>query len=409
MFDTKASGIVIPWDEKEIEKLEEFKTGKWTKRIQEDLIPTNGNRSKIVSFIHENYPTAVDRLKELEERLNEKFTGKKEIIKMIIVCAIAQQPLLLVGPPGTAKSLLITRFCEGLGITRTGDQTVFQYLLHSFTEPDEILGPVEIGKLQANPPQFARFRNGSITDAEVIFLDEVFKANSAILNALLTIINERRVYEGGASLKAKARLIYGASNRPPTRKQLEDAEAFYERFIIRMESLPIEKDYSTNKKLLQDLMQKSWENEVKELRGGYDPVKTKIEPVACLNDILLCNRAAAELYGGSNLKDPEIEDFLDDYLNLAATLDDLGKKKDYCSIDDRKIVRLFLVARAHAVFHKRRPCVDDLEVCKHTWKDEGSKVPLHKAVGDFMSEIKKKRKINPNVNPVPPVIPGGQP
>jgi hypothetical protein len=85
MFDTKASGIVIPWDEKEIEKLEKFNTREWTKRIQEDLIPTNGNRSEIVDFIHNNYSTSVNRLKKLEDRLNEIFEGKKEIIKMISV------------------------------------------------------------------------------------------------------------------------------------------------------------------------------------------------------------------------------------------------------------------------------------------------------------------------------------
>ncbi|MCP4147676.1 MAG: AAA domain-containing protein, partial [bacterium] len=259
---------------KGIHDLKNFSSMEWTERIQKYLTPSprlhaQQQREQIVRIINSIYPKSVKRLQLLEKRLQEIFVKKDEIIKMIIVSAIAQQPLLIIGPPGTAKSLLISRFCEGLGVTRTGKeknnkkmQTVFQYLLHSFTEPDEIMGPVEIEKLKKEPPEFVRFRDGSITDSEVIFLDEVFKTNSAILNALLTIINERRVYEGGISLKAKARLIFGASNKPPTRKQFEELEAFYERFIIRMQSLPIEKHYTAaDDNNMDALLKNSWSNE----------------------------------------------------------------------------------------------------------------------------------------------------
>lgn len=392
MFVTKAPET-IPWSE--IDNLDKFKTREWTKRIQEDLIPSpdkynQSQREEMIRQINKYYLTSKDRLKKLETRLNEIFVCKEKIIKMIIVCAIAQQPLLLIGPPGTAKSLLITRFCEGLGITRSGEentgQSVFQYLLHSFTEPDEILGPVRIDSLQdKDNPRFERFRKGSITDAEVIFLDEVFKANSAILNALLTIINERRVYEGGLFHPTKARLIYGASNKPPTQKQLEDLEAFYERFIIRIESTLIEKGFTKEEREnLNRLIVKSWQNEVTELRGGYDPDKAKIDQVACLNDILLCNRAIAELWGGANLENDEIKNFLEHYLKLITILD--REEKEYCDIDDRKMVRLFVVVRAHALYNLGRPTIEDLIVCQHIWKDVESKARLKTVVEKFIKE-----------------------
>ncbi|MEE8524851.1 MAG: AAA family ATPase, partial [Thermoanaerobaculia bacterium] len=364
-------------------------------------------RERVTRHLEANLGPALARLKKLEAELNSLFIAKQEIIKMVIVSAIANQPMLLIGPPGTAKSKIILKFCEGLGVGRVGESadgegavavghpdperpthSVFQYLLHGFTEPDEILGPVLIEKLRQDKPEFRRLREGSITDAEVIFLDEVFRANSAILNALLSVINERQVFEGGQAIPAKVRMIYGASNSTPSGRQLQDLRAFYERFILRMEStfVPMDTDGESGgpSPERQELLRRGWAGEVRDLRASYRPQRAAMEPVSCLNDVLLLNRAVCELWGGEKIDDLDI---LPIYQRLVATLSG-GDILD-CVIDDRKFIRLFLVVRAHALYeHQGPPRVDDLIVLKHTWDDVDSKVSLGQTVTKFIDAVK---------------------
>lgn len=401
----KKSSDPTKFDWNEIDDPQKFGTLQWRDRILQDLTvceagsrQTNLSRARaVLDLLNKHTPTALTRLKGLESRLNNMFTNKSEIIRMVIVAAIAQQPMLLIGPPGTAKSKIIMRFCEGLGVSRAGStngketapDSWFQYLLHSFTEPDEILGPVKLQSLQGDSPTFERFHEGSITEADVVFLDEVFKANSAILNSLLTIINERHVYEGGVPRPARARLIYAASNATPTPQQLKELRAFYERFIIRMESnvIPIEFRNGGPTPERQELLKRGWEGEVRELRAGYDPVRAAMEPVACLNYILFLNRAVTELWGGDNLDDPQIHGILHHYHDLVTTLG--GGSEPICTIDDRKFIRLFLVVRAHALYDRNGPPVlDDLRVLKHIWDDTNSVTELRDAVTNFINSRK---------------------
>jgi MoxR-like ATPase len=389
----------FPWEE--INNLEKFRSPEWTDRILHGLSVyepystrvDHDRRNTVVELLHKHSQTVVNRLNSeekqgLEQQLKKMFVGKDEIIKMVIVCAIAQQPMLLVGSPGTAKSKIITRFCEGLGVGRIGQEntknTWFQYLLHGFTEPDEILGPVDLALLR-DEKRFVRYRQGSITESEVIFLDEVFKANSAILNALLTIINERRVYEGGSTHRAKARIIYGVSNAPPTPRQLEELRAFYERFIIRMESsfIPLSFSQGGPSQERVRLLKEGWKGEVGELRAGYDPAESALSPVACLNDILFCNRAVTELWGGENLEDTEIQGILNHYHNLVTALG--GGDAPACTIDDRKFIRLFLVVRAHALYtHNGAPTIGDLCILRHIWDDLSGKERVAEVVNNFI-------------------------
>lgn len=378
----------VGWPWHEVGDLAKFRGAEWRTRLLSGLpIPHQ--------LLREKSQPVVNRLKGVAEELERQLVGKGRIIRMILVAAIAQQPMLLVGPPGTAKSRIITRFCELLGIgrvdTRRGSETCFQYLLHSFTEPDEILGLVDLQALKGerdgkrSRPRFRRLRRGSITDADVIFLDEVFKANSAILNSLLTLINERRVYEGGVSLRTRARLIFGACNEPPSARQMEELRAFYSRFIIRMRSEPVDariEDDGGPSEERRELLRRGWKSEVRDLRAGYDPQAAALESIACLNDILFCNRAVTELWGGDDLGNSEIKEFVDHYHRLVAVLPE-------GLIDDRKFIRLFLVARAHALFPENRtPTLDDLCVLQHAWDGLNEEELLAQTVTKYIQQKK---------------------
>ena len=377
----------FPWDE--VADLRKFDTPEWTARLLDDMdVRAPGGAPAIVECIQRVKTHCIKRLQELEKQLNNRFIEKDHLIRMVIVCAIAHQPMLLVGKPGTAKSKIIVRFCEGLGLGRQRQggthHTLFQYLLNAFTEPDEILGPVNIRALRDKVPKFRRLREGTITEAEVIFMDEVFRANSAILNALLSVINERQVLEGDEVTRARARLIYGAANTTPNARQLDDLRAFYSRFVIRMESTFVSLAFDPGSgptPARQELLRRGWANEVDELRAGYRPEGSVMPQFACLNDILLLNRAVAELWDGADLSRHGA--FLGLYHNLVSVL--AGGEAPVCEIDDRKFVRLLAVLRAHSLYvHNGPPEKSDLVVLCHIWDDLDNKVRLAEEVGRFI-------------------------
>ena len=132
------------------------------------------------------------RINRFRESLGRFFVNKQEIIDLMCVAAIAQEPMLLIGPPGTAKSDLVVKFKDALGVEQ-GDY--FEYMLTRFTEPSEIIGAIDIKELRDG--KYIRRKEGKLPTAKLVFLDEIFKSNSAILNILLTIINERKFYQEG--------------------------------------------------------------------------------------------------------------------------------------------------------------------------------------------------------------------
>src|SRR5688572_6434 len=123
---------------------------------------------------------ARERLNDLRQRLGRFFVEKQELVDLMCVTMIAQEPLLIVGPLGTAKSDLVTKFCEALGL-EPGDY--FEYMLTKFTEPSELIGPIDLQRLKDG--SYIRKVTGKLPEARIAFLDEIFKSNSAILNTLL--------------------------------------------------------------------------------------------------------------------------------------------------------------------------------------------------------------------------------
>ncbi|MBI3724740.1 AAA family ATPase, partial [bacterium] len=171
------------------------------------------------------------RVNEMRKRLARYFVGKGELIDLMCTACVAQEPFLLVGPPGTAKSELVTKFCQALGLA---DGDYFEYMLTKFTEPSELLGPVDIAQLKEG--RYVRKVEMKLPTARVAFLDEIFKSNSAILNTLLTIINERKTYQDGRPVPVSLVMLFAATNRVP---EFEELAALRDRFALKAESSPV--------------------------------------------------------------------------------------------------------------------------------------------------------------------------
>src|SRR5947209_4703883 len=167
--------------------------------------------------------SVVDRLRgEVVEPLKNRFVGRDEVIDLIALALVAGEHLFLHGPPGTAKSALIRHFAQAVR------GRYFEYMLTRFSEPNEIFGPIDIGQLRDG--RVITVTTGMLPEAEFVFLDELFNANSAILNNLLTVLNER-VYRRGAETHELPMLsLFSASNHLPEDEALR---ALFDRFLLR--------------------------------------------------------------------------------------------------------------------------------------------------------------------------------
>jgi len=168
---------------------------------------------------------------EVVEPLRQRFVGRDEVIHLIAVAGVAREHLFLLGPPGTAKSALIRQFGQAL------QGRYFEYLLTRFSEPNEILGPINIAELREG--RVVTVTTGMLPEAEFVFLDELFNANSAILNNLLTVLNERVYRRGLETHHLPLVSLFSASNHLPEDEALR---ALFDRFLLRcpVKSLPRE-------------------------------------------------------------------------------------------------------------------------------------------------------------------------
>ena len=161
---------------------------------------------------------------------------KEQIIAMALLCAVTGENMFLLGPPGTAKSMVASRlkmvFKEGKS---------FDYLMSRFSTPDEIFGPISISRLK-NEDRYERLTAGYLPEADVVFLDEIWKAGPSIQNTLLTVINEHLFHNGGQIIRTPLKVLIAASNELPAKD--EGLEALWDRFLVRMVSNCIEKDTS---------------------------------------------------------------------------------------------------------------------------------------------------------------------
>lgn len=176
--------------------------------------------------LHVVDPTAADarmKLHDIERELGATFAERDREIRGVITALVAGEHVLLLGPAGTGKSALAQVLCAAID-----GGNYFEWLLSRFSVPEELFGPVSLDGLKHDA--FRRVTRGKLPEAHVGFLDEIFKANSAVLNSLLTILNERRFDNDGARHDVPIEMVIGASNELPEGPELG---ALFDRFLLR--------------------------------------------------------------------------------------------------------------------------------------------------------------------------------
>ena len=185
----------------------------------------------------------LERFKLLLQEMNRGIYEKNTEISLSLLAALAGESVILLGPPGVAKSMVARQLK-----TAFRDAQSFEYLMSRFSTPDEIFGPVSIQKLKTSDT-YERAVEGYLPTADVVFLDEIWKAGPAIQNTLLTVINEKIFRNGNREMHLPLKLLVAASNELPAKG--EGLEALWDRFVIRIESRPIKLEKNFRAMLLE--------------------------------------------------------------------------------------------------------------------------------------------------------------
>ncbi len=176
----------------------------------------------------------LEKLKSVIAELKSIFYERDELIEGAVCALLTSNHVIIIGPPGTAKSQLANELCS-----RVTGARYFQWLLTKFSTPEEIFGSVSLKGLEND--EYRRITTNKLPEAHIAFLDEIFKSSSSILNSLLTVINERVYFNGTEKIDTPLITLFGASNELPTDE--DELEALYDRFLVRFVVGYIEEDF----------------------------------------------------------------------------------------------------------------------------------------------------------------------
>jgi MoxR-like ATPase len=387
---------------------------------------------QIMGGVQEQIPiewvrTCAFRVHKMRNELRNNFVGSKDYINWLIATLIARENILLLGPPGIAKSQIATRIFDLLGLSlpevnenmlreklkdtksirswwsarekeEHKKQKYFHYLLGKFTQPEELFGPIEISLLKQGV--MSRVNFGLLTGPGVraAFLDEIFKASSSILNTLLSLINERQYFNWGGMVPADLMFVICASNEMPggfgssnwsISSGAEDFQllyAFLDRFPIRI-NVPTPSgtsDPNSKETQLTKASDKAIERESRRFSKGKE-FKERDTNMPCINDILLLGRYCLQHKAGENMpclfNDKELRKFERIFFSIAKALQQNGTKlssgRITWTISPRKLKSLYKIGLVHALvrddnFKDNAQIVSelgeaDLEVFNHIW------------------------------------------
>jgi MoxR-like ATPase len=299
---------------------------------------------------------SVDRLNKVLAHLKTTFVGKDDIIDLMGICLVGRENLFMLGPPGTAKSAMVKEMSKLL------QGNYFEYLLTRFTEPNELFGPFDIRKLRGG--DLVTNTEGMLPEASLIFLDELLNANSAILNSLLMVLNEKVFRRGRETRDIPSLMIIGASNHLPEDEALQ---ALFDRFLLRVQCNYVDPVH------LNEVLNAGWKLEQR---------KTEEVPTISADNIRQLQLKTAEV---------ELTAIRPAYIELIQKLRNAG-----VPVSDRRAVKLQRLIAASALLCKRTTAMlSDMWVLRYIWDTEEQVEVIAAIVNSAIESEKEQVNIHP--------------
>jgi MoxR-like ATPase len=297
--------------------------------------------------------------REVIDVLKQRFVGRDEVIDLIALAVVAGEHLFLYGPPGTAKSALIRQFA---GAVRG---RYFEYMLTRFSEPNEVFGPIDLVRLREGV--VATVTAGMLPEAEFVFLDELFNANSAILNNLLTVLNERIYRRGAETHRLPMLSLFSASNHLPEDEALR---ALFDRFLLRCHVENLKRE------AMPQLLAAGW---ALERLNGAETTLSAAELQALARQVYEVDLSAVtELYG-----------------DVVFKVRDLG-----IAFTDRRSIKVLKLLAASALLCGRTQATpSDLWVLRYVWDREEQIGPLAALVNGILKQHGGEEQAHPLASP----------
>jgi MoxR-like ATPase len=300
--------------------------------------------------------TSLEKLNALLQHVKNTFIGKDDIVDLLGITLLARENAFLLGPPGTAKSAIVRGLSNGVE-----DGKNFEYLLTRFTEPNEIFGPFDIRKLKDG--DLVTNTEGMMPEASMVFLDEIFNANSAILNSLLMALNEKIFRRGKETKKLPALMFVGASNILPEDEALN---ALLDRFLIRVKC-----DY-VNPDLLTEVLLAGWKLE-NNSNGTVPTIKS--DEIRELQ--IQCRKV-------------DLSPIRKEYVDLIHSLRNTG-----INVSDRRAVKIQnLIAASALICGREEAIISDLWVLKFIWDTE-EQIEVLEGIVNHIIEKEVSEKAHP--------------
>lgn len=294
-----------------------------------------------------------DKFAALETAITDELVERNKETHTAIVALISRRHHFQIGPPGTAKSLLVSRI--SLRISGLGPEGHFQWLLTRYSTPEELFGPPSLKDLEQG--KYKRNMTHKLPHARIAFLDEIFKGNSSILNANLSLMNERVFFDDGLPISVELSSMFAASNEMP---QGEELGALWDRLHFRHEVRPVQDSGNFIKMLA-------------------NPIQANPEPLISWDDLVEAQQAA------NKVKVPEL------VLEALKTLRD-NLKKEGIEPTERRWVECLSIIRAEAWLHDREIAdIDDMRVLRHVmWSRLEDQKIVDRSVLELANPIDKE-------------------